>query len=73
MDMMCAERRVQIKDAFLHAWAGYIILSSLLLSSQELSDTHVYEPQMRALLGTARYIILQYLALSQTFWASAIW
>jgi len=30
--------------------------SSLLLSSLELSDTHVYEPQMRARLGTAAYL-----------------
>ena len=28
--------------------------SSLLLSSLELSDTQVYEPQIRALLGTSR-------------------
>ena len=30
--------------------------SSLLLSSLELSDTHVYEPQIRALLGTAECV-----------------
>jgi len=29
--------------------------SSLLLSSLELSDTKVYEPQIRALLGTASH------------------
>jgi len=29
--------------------------SSLLLSSLELSDTNVYEPQIRALLGTASH------------------
>ena len=29
--------------------------SSLLLSSLELSDTQVYEPQLRALLGTAAH------------------
>ena len=29
--------------------------SSLLLSSLELSDTKVYEPQMRARLGTAAH------------------
>ena len=30
----------------------WFLLSSLLLSSLELSDTKVYEPQIRALLGT---------------------
>ena len=30
--------------------------SSLLLSSLELSDTHVYEPYIRALFGTASHI-----------------
>ena len=30
--------------------------SSLLLSSLELSDTKVYEPEIRALLGTAAYL-----------------
>jgi len=29
--------------------------SSVLLSSLQLSDTHVYEPQMRAILGTASH------------------
>ena len=29
------------------------LLTTLLLSSLELSDTKVYEPQIRALLGTA--------------------
>ena len=29
--------------------------SSLLLSRLELSDTHVYEPKIRALLGTAAH------------------
>ena len=32
-----------------------IFSSSLLLSSLELSDTKVYEPQTRALLGTGSY------------------
>ena len=31
------------------------LLSSLVLSSLELSDTQVYEPYIRALLGTASY------------------
>ena len=31
------------------------VSSSLLLSSLELSDTQVYEPQIRALLGTASH------------------
>jgi hypothetical protein len=30
--------------------------SYLLLSSQELSDTKVYEPKIRALLGTAQHL-----------------
>ena len=33
--------------------------SSLLLSSLELSDTKVYEPQIRALLGTASHFCRQ--------------
>ena len=35
--------------------AGLVLLLSLLLSSLELSDTNVHEPQMQALLGTASY------------------
>jgi len=34
---------------------GVVRRSSLLLSSLELSDTQVYEPQIRALLGTASH------------------
>ena len=34
----------------------YFFSSSLLLSSLELSDTKVYEPYIRALLGTAAHI-----------------
>jgi len=37
---------------YLHAQAATPSSSSLLLSSLELSDTHVYEPYIRALLGT---------------------
>ena len=35
--------------------AGSFFLSSLLLSSPELSDTQVYEPYIRALFGTASH------------------
>ena len=35
-----------------------LFFSSLLLSSLELSDTHVYESYMRALLGTASVRLL---------------
>ena len=37
------------------AFPGHLLLSSLLLSSLELSDTQVYGPQIRALLGTASH------------------
>ena len=36
-------------------WAKILLLSSLLLSSLELSDTQVYEPFIQALLGTASH------------------
>ena len=36
-------------------WASRQARSSSLLSSLELSDTKVYEPQIRALLGTASH------------------
>jgi len=35
--------------------SAQVFFSSLLLSSLELSDTQVYEPQTRALLGTASH------------------
>ena len=35
--------------------SGLLLFSSLLLSSLELSDTKVYEPQIRARLGTAAH------------------
>jgi len=40
--------------------------SSLLLSSLELSDTKVYEPYVRALLGTAAQVLL-YLVRSHSY------
>ena len=35
--------------------------SSFLLSSLELSDAHVYEPEIRALLGTTAHLLRWYL------------
>ena len=42
-----------------HSWLGLSVSSSsLLLSSLELSDTKVYQPQVRALLGTGHFVRL---------------
>ena len=38
------------------AHRGSLLSSSLLLSSLELSDGQVYEPYIRALLGSASYV-----------------
>jgi len=40
---------------FLHGCQVSSFSFLLLLSSQELSDTHVYEPEIRAFLGTASH------------------
>ena len=45
--------RYQISDM---RFRGSSSSSSLLLSSLELSDTQVYEPSIRALLGTASHL-----------------
>jgi len=36
-------------------WVKFLVFSYVLLSSLELSDTKVYEPSIRALLGTASH------------------
>ena len=45
-----------IKDSGRHATLVPSSSSSLLLSSQEFSDTKVYAPQIRALLGVAAHL-----------------
>jgi len=55
------------EEACLHASSS----SSLLLSRLELSDTKVYEPQIRALLGTAAHFCEVYEPASEPLHISA--
>ena len=48
-------RKVRFASQSPPGWRGTLVPSSLLLSSLELSDTEVYEPSIRARLGTAAH------------------
>ena len=49
------QREIEVEDLEGEASNEIHSFSSLLLSSLELSDTQVYEPQIGALLGTAAH------------------
>ena len=58
-----AERSLDVRRALVHrAGVREAFSSSVLLSSLGLSDTKVYAPEIRALLGTASHVCLRYRA-----------
>jgi len=56
VDLGAGRKAVAVSAGLIHTCA--LLVPSLLLSSLELSDTKVDEPQMRALLGTASHYTL---------------